>query len=73
MIGVCLLRKEDYASALYEFNKCLEIDPVNTDSLYQRAQANLGLGDILAAIKDLSKAADLGDQMSEIKLEELSR
>lgn len=73
MIGVCLLRKSDYAGALHEFNKSVEIDPVNTDSLYQRAQASLGLGDILSAIQDLNKAADLGDQMSSIKLKELSR
>ena len=73
MIGVCLLRNEDYAGALYELNSSLEIDPVNTDSLYQRAQASLGMGDILSAIQDLTKAAGLGDRMSKIKLEELSR
>jgi len=72
MIGICLLRKKDYIRALYEFNRSLEIEPLNTESLYQRAQANLGLGDILSAIQDLRKAAELGDQMSKLKLEEIS-
>jgi len=71
MVGVCMLRNNDFDGALIYFNATLQLDPCNCDALYQRAQAHLGLNDYTSAAIDLRVAESLGDQMAKLKIQEL--
>jgi tetratricopeptide (TPR) repeat protein len=57
--GAAHWRKEDYAEAIADESKAIELDPKFADAYVRRGAAYFGSGDNKSAIADLTKAIDL--------------
>ena len=58
-------RRGDYAAAIADFDRALEIDPQNTAAYNNRGNAKDGMGDHVAAIADFDRALEIDPQCAE--------
>lgn len=72
-LGERYLSEQKYEQAIIEFDRVLEIEPLNVDAWLGKAEAYVQLGDIAKAIEVLEKAyAITGDERIKARLDELS-
>ena len=62
--GVKKYKQGDYQGALFDYNKSLEIDPLNLDAIDNRSAAKYQLGDYKGAIADADEALQIDPQHS---------
>eukprot|EP01098_Paradermamoeba_levis_P015208 TRINITY_DN7592_c0_g1_i1.p1 TRINITY_DN7592_c0_g1~~TRINITY_DN7592_c0_g1_i1.p1 ORF type:complete len:784 (+),score=306.59 TRINITY_DN7592_c0_g1_i1:93-2354(+) len=58
-ISACFLKLNKFARAIENCKKVIELDPTNIKALFRRAQANIKLKDLDAAMNDLKEANKL--------------
>ena len=56
---------KQYDSAVADFNKSLEINPLWPDTFYGRALTRFDMGDIRAALEDIDKAIKLNPEFKQ--------
>lgn len=61
--GYHLLEQADYAGALRDYNKALQLDPASPENWLNRGLAKEKLGDLRGAYKDFTQAITLAPQM----------
>ncbi|MGN0670869.1 MAG: leucine-rich repeat domain-containing protein [Oscillospiraceae bacterium] len=68
------LSEQNYEQAIIEFEKILEIEPMNVDAYLGLADAYIGLGDTEKALEMLRKGFELtGDARIQARIEELTK
>ncbi len=63
--GIRLMQKEKYEKAIEKFKKCLEINPLDTDVLYDIAYCYQKTGNIELACEDWKKLKESGEKDGE--------
>jgi tetratricopeptide (TPR) repeat protein len=61
LMATVLMRREDYAGAIVEYDRILEIDPARPVAYVERAQARAGAKDYRAAVKDVQEYLKITD------------
>jgi len=69
--GISLLHQDDHVQAIRELNAAIDLDKNNTTAYVSRARAQLKLSNKEGAVRDLKKAASLGDKEAEAMLKEI--